>query len=76
MAPCSGAREVPHAALGHGFNPFFMVVGLLQAKLLAVLDVGCRLHCIREALPDESAPGLIEIMRQHALTPVPEIGYA
>ena len=43
---------------------------------IATAYLSGRFACVRQALPDESANGLIEIMRQVALTPVPEIGYA
>lgn len=43
---------------------------------LATAYLAGRAACIREALPGERAPQVMEVLRQIALTPVPEIGYA
>lgn len=43
---------------------------------LATAYLSGRAACLREALAGEGAPQVIEVLRQSALTPVPEIGYA
>ena len=63
--------------LGHGMTvatensrPGYRGSGIATAYLSA------RTACVREALPGENAAQIIEVLRQSALTPVPEIGYA
>lgn len=43
---------------------------------LATAYLSGRAACLREALEGEGAQQVIEVLRQSALTPVPEIGYA
>lgn len=43
---------------------------------LATAYLSARTACIREAQPGDNAAQIIEVLRQTALTPVPEIGYA
>ncbi len=50
--------------------------GPYRGSGLATAYLAGRTACLREALPDEGPPQVIEILRQSALTPVPEIGYA
>ncbi len=62
--------------LTHGYAQQADRRGPYKGSGIATAYLAGRFACLREALPDESAPGLIEILRQQALTPVPEIGYA
>jgi subtilisin family serine protease len=63
--------------LGHG-----MTIGtettraVYRGSGLATAYLSARTACIREAVPGETAANIIEMLRQSALTPVPEIGYA
>jgi subtilisin family serine protease len=50
--------------------------GAYRGSGLATAYLSGRTACLREALPDESPTQIIETLRQSALTPVPEIGYA
>lgn len=50
--------------------------GAYRGPGLACAYLAGRVACIREALAQESAVQIIEVLRQTALTPVPEIGYA
>ncbi len=43
---------------------------------LATAYLAGRVACLREALPNDTPQQIVEILRQTALTPVPEIGYA
>jgi len=49
--------------------------GPYRGSGLAPADLSGRLACLWQALPDESPHRIIEQATQHALTPVPEIGY-
>jgi subtilisin family serine protease len=62
--------------LTHGYERRDGRAGSFKGSGIATAYLAGRYACVREALPAESAPGLIEVMRQAALTPVPEIGYA
>lgn len=62
--------------LSHGYESKAGQRGAFKGTGIATAYLAARFACLREALPDESAVGLIEIMRQQALIPVPEIGYA
>ena len=62
--------------LTHGYARVGERRGAFKGSGIATAYLSGRFACIREALPGESAPGVIEILRQQALTPVPEIGYA
>lgn len=50
--------------------------GVYKGSEIACALLAGRTACLFEALPGEPAPAIIEILRQAALTPVPEIGYA
>ncbi len=50
--------------------------GVYRGSGLATAYLSGRAACLREALPDDGPTEIIEILRQSALTPVPEIGYA
>jgi subtilisin family serine protease len=50
--------------------------GAYRGSGLATAYLAGRAACLREALAGESAQQVIEVLRQTALTPVPEIGYA
>jgi hypothetical protein len=50
--------------------------GVYKGSGLATAHLSGRLACLREALPGESPVTVTEHLRQVALTPVPEIGYA
>lgn len=50
--------------------------GPYRGSGLATAWLSARFACMREALPGEGPSEVIERMRQIALTPVPEIGYA
>ncbi len=64
--------------LGHGYTA--PVVGqdrgAYKGSGLATANLSGRIACLREALGPETPANLIEHLRQIALTPVPEIGYA
>lgn len=62
--------------LTHGYEYVDGRRGSFKGSGLATAYLSGRFACLREALPDESAAGLSEVMRQLALMPVPEIGYA
>jgi subtilisin family serine protease len=62
--------------LTHGYERVGERPGSFKGSGIATAYLAGRFACIREALPEETAPGLIEVLRQLALTPVPEIGYA
>lgn len=50
--------------------------GVYRGSGLATAYLSARAACLKEALPTESPLEITEILRQTALTPVPEIGYA
>lgn len=50
--------------------------GVYRGSGLATAWLSGRVACLREALGNEPATGIIDVLRQTALTPVPEIGYA
>lgn len=63
--------------LAHGFT----VAGEGKPSAYRGSESACaylagRVACLREALPDATAVEIIEVLRQTALMPVPEIGYA
>lgn len=64
--------------LGHGYTSpnAGAASGVYKGSGLATANLSGRICCLREALPEESPVNLIEHLRQVALTPVPEIGYA
>jgi hypothetical protein len=62
-------------AHGHTVGPEGMR-GTYRGSGLATACLTGRAACLREALPNEGPQQIIEILRQLALTPVPEIGYA
>ncbi len=60
---------------GHGLTPE-RTRSTYRGSGLATAWLSGRAACIREALGDESPQTIVDILRQTALTPVPEIGYA
>ncbi len=65
--------------LAYGYSPQHAAAPgkkLWRGSGIATAYLAGRVACLREALPDEDADGITEILRQLALTPVPEIGYA
>lgn len=62
--------------LTHGYEWRDGERGAFKGSGIATAYLAGRLACLREALPRESAMGIVEVLRQSALTPVPEIGYA
>lgn len=62
--------------LTHGYEWRDGERGGFKGSGIATAYMAGRLACLREALPTESSMGIIEVLRQVALTPVPEIGYA
>lgn len=50
--------------------------GTYRGSGLATAWLSGRVACLQEALGAETSAGVIEVLRQTALTPVPEIGYA
>ncbi len=64
--------------LGHGYTapPPGMEKGAYKGSGLATANLSGRLACLREALGQEAPVNVVEHLRQLALTPVPEIGYA
>ena len=64
--------------LGHGYTvgPVGSERGTYKGSGFATANISGRLACLREALPEETPVNIIEHLRQVALTPVPEIGYA
>lgn len=62
--------------LTHGYEWHGDRRGAFKGSGIATAYLSGRFACLREALPNETAQGLIDVMRQIALTPVPEIGYA
>ncbi len=69
-----GNLSAKFLAYGHDFvgeQP-----GAFKGPGIATAYMSGRFACLKEALPGESVPALIEAMRQRALTPRPELGYA
>lgn len=62
--------------LTHGYEWRDGERGAFKGSGIATAYLAGRLACLREAMPNESAMGIIEVLRQVSLTPVPEIGYA
>ena len=64
--------------LGHGYTAVNagQERGIYKGSGLATANLSGRIACLREALGNETPINLIEHLRQIALTPVPEIGYA
>ncbi len=62
--------------LTHGHEREGDAKGAFKGPGIATAYVTGRVACLREALPQETSPKLIERMQQLSLTPVPEIGYA
>lgn len=62
--------------LTHGYASENGKRGAFRGSGIATSYLAGRFACLKEALGEEPAMGLIEVMRQLALTPVPEIGYA
>ena len=62
--------------LTHGYEWAGDRRGAFKGSGIATAYLSGRFACLREALPNETAQGIIDVMRQVALTPVPEIGYA
>jgi hypothetical protein len=60
---------------GHGLLPEGQR-GNYRGSGLATAWLAGRAACLREALPTSTPNEVIEVLRQTALTPVPEIGYA
>lgn len=50
--------------------------GVYRGSGIATAYLSARAACLQEALPEEGPLQITEILRQTALTPVPEIGYA
>lgn len=61
--------------LTHGFEVRDGERGAFKGSGIATAYLSGRFGCLREAMPSADAPQVIEMMRQLALTPVPEIGY-
>ena len=49
--------------------------GSYRGSGMATAYLAARAACLWEAMPDETPLGLVDVLRQLALTPVPEIGY-
>ncbi len=64
--------------LGHGYTAPAPGIdkGAYKGSGLATANLSARLACLREALGEEAPANVVEHLRQLALTPVPEIGYA
>jgi len=62
--------------LTHGYEQRDGQRGSFKGSGIATAYLSGRFACLREALPDETSTGLIEVFRQVSLTPYPEIGYA
>lgn len=64
--------------LAHGYSPSPAPGadrGPYRGSGMATAYLSGRAACIRQALPGLSPEDITEVLRQHALTPVPEIGY-
>lgn len=62
--------------LTHGYELREGRRGPFKGSGIATAYLSGRFACIREALPNASAEELVDVLRQQALTPVPEIGYS
>ncbi len=62
--------------LTHGHGVVQGGKGPYRGSGIATAWLSGRAACLREALPSEGPNGIIDVLRQTALTPVPEIGYA
>lgn len=64
--------------LAHGYSPPAVGSterGAYRGSVMATAYLSARAACLRQALPHETPVGITEVLRQLALTPVPEIGY-
>jgi len=61
--------------LTHGYEVRSGDQGAFKGSGMATAYLAGRFACLREAMPNAEAAQVIEMMRQLALTPVPEIGY-
>lgn len=61
---------------GHDYRGPDQEQRVFKGSGIATAYLAGRFACLREAVQDQPAQGLIDMMRQLALTPVPEIGYA
>lgn len=64
--------------LAHGYSPPAQGSkerGPYRGSGMATAYLAGRVACLRQALPHETPQGIADVMRQLALTPVPEIGY-
>lgn len=62
--------------LTHGYEWRDQERGAFRGSTIATAYMAGRVACLREALPGETATSVMETLRQLALAPVPEIGYA
>ncbi len=62
--------------LTHGYEWIDGDRGAFKGSGIATAFLAGRIACLRHAMPGESAMNVVETLRQLALTPVPEIGYA
>jgi subtilisin family serine protease len=61
--------------LTHGFERNGEERGDFKGSGLATAYLSGRFACLREALPEDDVPGLINAMVRQALIPAPELGY-
>ncbi len=47
-----------------------------RSSSMATAYLAGKTACLRQALPNETSTGVVEVLKRLALTPVPEIGYA
>lgn len=71
-------RALSGKFLAHGYMPASSDSSerVWRGSGVATAYITARVACLREALPDKDVNGIVEVERQLALTPVPEIGYA
>jgi subtilisin family serine protease len=71
-------RALSGKFLTHGYMPSVggSAERVWRGSGIATAYISARVACLREALPDKDPNGIVEVLRQLALTPVPEIGYA
>lgn len=69
-------RNLTGKFLTHGYAWNGDDRGPFKGSGIATAYMAGRTACMREALAGESAQGIVEALRNSALTPVPEIGYA
>ena len=62
--------------LTHGHERTKGGAGAFKGPGIATAYMAGRMACLREAITDQPGHAIVEVMRQLALTPVPEIGYA